>query len=69
MNVAEFQSLIAKHNISTESVTYLMQQGIELERLKLEVHRETKCDSVQSHIIILEGERLVSLLSFPLDLR
>lgn len=63
------QQLMSTHQITPHRITYLIQEGIELERLKLEIHRAAKSESVESHITILEGERLVSLLDYPLDFR
>lgn len=58
---------LTTHQITPERISYLIREGIELERLKLEIQRATKSESVESHITILEGERLVSLLDCPLD--
>lgn len=59
--------LISTHQITPERITYLLNEAIELERLKLEIYRITKSESIEAHITILEGERLVSLLGCPFD--
>lgn len=62
-----FHHLISTHQITPERITYLLNEAIQLERLKLEICRATKSECIESHITILEGERLVSLLDCPLD--
>ena len=50
-------------NEQLKALTRLLNLGIEVERLNLEIYRCLKTNSVDSHVAILEGERFVYLLS------
>lgn len=60
---------LKEHNIDADDICHLVDQGIEMERIKLEIMRSTNGDSIGCYVRIMEGERLVSLLSvLPLRL-
>lgn len=48
--------------IDATIIIHLVEQGVELERLKLEVNRCTHSDSVETRINVLQGERFIHLL-------
>jgi hypothetical protein len=56
------EELMYVHQITPSRISYLLQEGIELERLKLELLRITKENSVDSHLTILEGGRFRALI-------
>lgn len=58
----DLRLLMSTYQINPSRITYLLQQAIELERLKLQVYRETENNAVESHITILEGDRLLTLI-------
>lgn len=56
------QACLLKYDIQPETILFLINQGIEIEKLKLELQRFTNSESIESHIKILQGERFTSLL-------
>lgn len=56
------QAFLHDHEIEAETIIYLLNQGIEIERLKLEIEHCTDSDGIESHIKIIHGERFTSLL-------
>lgn len=50
------------YQITPHRIAYLIREALELESLKLEVHRATNGDSIESHITVLEGNRFLALL-------
>ena len=56
------QDLMSLHQIEPSRIAYLLQQGIELERLRLQMYRVIEANSVESHITILEGDRFLALI-------
>lgn len=61
--MVRLQAFFEQNQINYQSINYLLEEAVELERLKLEVHRLTDIESVESHVKILEGERLITLLA------
>lgn len=45
-----------------EAILHLLQQGIEVERLRLQVQQLTKSHTMESYLMILHGEKVTSLL-------
>lgn len=45
-----------------DAILYLLEQGIEVERLKLQVQQLTKSYTMDSYLKILHGEKVASLL-------
>lgn len=66
MDFYNLQSLLHEHQIKPTTILYLIEQGIELEKLKLEVNYQLKAKSIDSFTAIMQGERFISLLSFSL---
>lgn len=56
------KSAMSMYQITPQRIAYLIREALELERLKLEVHRSTSGDSIESHITILEGNRFLVLI-------
>lgn len=56
------QTFLRENELKADAILHLLHQGIELERLKLEIHRCTNADSIESHIKIIHGEKFSSLL-------
>ncbi len=61
VNINEF---LIEQGIQPEIIRRLLIQGIEIEKLRLEVSRCTDSDSLSIRINILEGERLSTLFLF-----
>lgn len=57
------KSFLEKNNLDIDNLCYLIEQGIEMERLNLEVTRSMKGDSVSVYSKLMEGERFLSLLT------
>lgn len=55
-------SAMSIYQITPKRIAYLIHEAIELEKLKLEVHRTAAGDSIESHITILEGNRFLALI-------
>lgn len=55
--------LMEEHHIYPENIIHLLNEGIEIERLRLQVQKATNAESIESHIKIMEGERFISLLT------
>lgn len=45
-----------------DAILYLLEQGIEVEKLKLQVQQLTKSYTMDSYLKILHGEKVTSLL-------
>lgn len=58
-----FQSFMEINNIPPETISYLLEQGIECERIRLQVQEATESDTLNSHIKLLQGERFLALLT------
>lgn len=56
------KNAMSTYQIAPQRIAYLIRQGIEVEKIKLEVYRSTKGDSIESHITILEGGRFLALI-------
>lgn len=56
------QSAMSIYQIAPQRIAYLIREALELERLKLEIHRSASGDSIESHITILEGNRFLALI-------
>lgn len=56
------QTFLRENELQADVILHLLNQGIEVERLKLEIHRCTNAESIESHIKIIHGERFSSLL-------
>ena len=56
------EELMLYYQIDPTRISYLLHEAIELERLKLEIHRATKGNSIESHLTILEGGRFLALI-------
>lgn len=56
------QDLMLLYQIHPARIAYLLKQGIELERLKLQMYRVIEADCIDSHITILEGDRFRALI-------
>lgn len=62
MTISTLQSFLLEHQLDADDIFYLVEQGIEMERLKLEIARSANADSVSCYTRIMEGERLLCLL-------
>lgn len=56
------KSTMSIYQITPQRIAYLINEGLELEKLKLEIHRVSNGDSIESHITILEGNRFLALI-------
>lgn len=45
-----------------DAIIYLLEQGIEMERLKHEIEQATNSESIESHLKIIQGEMFMSSL-------
>jgi hypothetical protein len=61
--MTELQFFFQQHQLNYRSINELLQEAVELERLKLDVHRLTDGESIACHLKIIEGERLIALLT------
>lgn len=55
-------TLLIETRQQADAILYLLEQGIEVERLKLQVQQLTKSYTMDSYIKILHGEKVTSLL-------
>ena len=55
--------LLQEHHICPQSIIHLLREGIQIERLALQIQKSTNSESVESRIKILEGERFITLLT------
>jgi len=60
--MSTLQAFLHEHELQVETIIYLLNQGIEIERLKLEIQHCTDSDSIESHLKIINGERFAFLL-------
>ncbi len=56
------QVFLQENELPADTIIHLIQQGVEIERLKLEIMRCTESESISTHIKILQGERFAFLL-------
>ena len=63
MDLHNLQTLLNHYDLEPSALFYLLEEGIEIERLKLEVQRCSSGDSIESHIRIIHGERFLMLLT------
>lgn len=59
------RSAMSLYQITPQRIAYLIQEALELEKLKLEFYRTANGNSIESHITILEGNRFLTLLGGP----
>ena len=60
MNYQSLQSLLS--NVDPHALYYLVDQGIQVEKLRLEFLEASKSDTLKSYINIQHGERFLTLL-------
>lgn len=57
-------SLLSEHNVNAETLYQLLEQGLEMERMNLQLSESIpNSNSVESFVKLMEGERLLSLLT------
>lgn len=54
---------MVENDFRPEYLAMIFEQGIEMERLKLQVQQSTKSESIESHVRIFHGERFLSVLT------
>jgi hypothetical protein len=59
----KLQSIISELQLSPNAILYLLQQGIEVEKLRLEFLQSANAESIESHCRILQGEQFASILT------
>lgn len=64
INLDHLKIAMEESHIQPEYICQLLNQGIEVERLRLQIHQVTETESIESHVRILQGERFMSLLAF-----
>lgn len=64
MDLTQLQSVLIEHQITPTNLRYIVEQGIEMEKLKLEVERSLNHGSVDSFVKIMQADRFSSLLCF-----
>lgn len=62
MYYSNLHDYLTAHRLEAEKLGFLLQQGIEVERLRLQVEHCTNSESIESHVKIMHGERFLSLL-------
>lgn len=62
MYYSNLHDYLTTHRLEAEKLGFLLQQGIEVERLRLQIEHCTESESIESHIKIIQGERFLSLL-------
>lgn len=60
---SKIHHLISKSKISPQTLSYHLRQSIEVEKIKLETYESSNLDTLDSFEKIMEGERLLRLLS------
>lgn len=55
-------TLLIENRQQADAIIYLLNQGIEIERLRLEFLELTKSNTLDSYIQIMEGERFLTSL-------
>lgn len=63
MDTDSLRFFLIKHNLDAATLYYLLEQGIEVERIRLQMLQCTKAPSIESHVKIIQGERILSLLT------
>jgi hypothetical protein len=61
-SIAALNPLFEENNIDPQTIIYLLKEGIQLERLKLEVKENTESETLQTFNKIMEGERFLTIL-------
>lgn len=54
---------LLENNLRPEFIAYLLQQGIEIERLRCQIEEPEDSDNYETKIRLLQGERFYSILS------
>jgi hypothetical protein len=63
MYTHSIQSLMRTYHIKPECITYLLQQGIEIERIKCQTAEVLDKSNHEEMIRLLQGERFLCILS------
>lgn len=62
INPTSITPLMEEHHICRQAIIHLLNEGVALERLRLEVQELTKSDTLDSYVKIMQGERFLTLL-------
>lgn len=57
------KTFLIENNLRPEFIAYLLQQGIEIERLRCQIEDSKEYENYENTIRILQGERFYSILS------
>lgn len=59
MTSVNIHTFLAEQGIQPEAILHLLTQGIEIEKLRLEVCRCVDAECIDSRVIVMQGERLI----------
>jgi hypothetical protein len=62
MTFQDLQKVLSDAEIEPSTLVYLLRQSIQVEELKLEFHQAADCDTLDSYLKIMQGERFLTLL-------
>lgn len=62
MHPETLSPILSRYNLDAERLLSLIEQGIEIEKLRLEMQHATTSESIESRLNIIHGERFISLL-------
>lgn len=62
-NINHLHKFMSDNKFRADYIAALLEQGIELERLKSEVEEATKSEKYETTVRILQGERFLSAVS------
>lgn len=62
MHPESLSPILSTYSVDSDRLLSLLQQGIEIEKLRLEMQHVTNAESIESRLNIIHGERFVSLL-------
>lgn len=62
MDTDSLRSFLIQHNLDAATLYYLLEQGIELEELRLQLLESLGGESLDSYVKIMQGARFLNLL-------